>query len=100
MSTRPTGSACQLRPAAVPLALGETIELQDHVDVVGQHQRLDAAAQAAQAERRHGLAQLGHGADVTTPLVEGDADLKPLVTHWYLAHRALDRTRAPHACGL
>ena len=34
-------------------ALGETVELQDHVDAVGHHQRLDPAVQTAQAERDH-----------------------------------------------
>jgi hypothetical protein len=34
----------------VPLPLGETIELQDHVDAVGHHQRLDPAAQGAERE--------------------------------------------------
>jgi hypothetical protein len=33
--------------------------------VVRHHQRLDAAAQTAQAERRHGLLQVGRGGDVT-----------------------------------
>ena len=38
--------ARQLRPlaAAVALALGGAVEDEPHVDVVGQHQRLDAAA--------------------------------------------------------
>jgi hypothetical protein len=39
-------------------------------------------AQAAQAERGHGLPQLGRSADVAAPLVEAHADLKPLGTHW------------------
>src|SRR4029453_2890220 len=43
--------------------------------------------QAAQAEREHGLPQLRRRDDVAAPLVEGDADLEPVVTHWYLAHR-------------
>ena len=41
---------------------GEAVELQDHVDLVGQHQRLDAAAQAAQTQCDHRLAQLKRGA--------------------------------------
>ncbi|TMJ95308.1 MAG: hypothetical protein E6G77_20740 [Alphaproteobacteria bacterium] len=49
---------------------------------------LDLAAQPAQAEREHGLPQLRRRADVAAPLVEGDAHLQPLVTHWYLAHPA------------
>ena len=43
----------RLRPAAVALALGETIELQHDAHVVGQHSDLDAAAQAAQAQCDH-----------------------------------------------
>ena len=43
----------RLRSAAVAFALGETVELQDHVDAVGHHQRLDPAAQAAERERHH-----------------------------------------------
>jgi hypothetical protein len=46
------------------------------------------APQAAQAERHRRRAQVGRGSDITAPLVEGDADLKPVVTHWYLAHPA------------
>jgi hypothetical protein len=38
------GSARQLRPAAVPFALGETIELQRHIDIIGQHRDLDPVA--------------------------------------------------------
>jgi hypothetical protein len=51
-------------------------------------QRLDPAAQAAQAERRHGLPQLRRGADVALRRVERHAHLKPLVTQGILAHRA------------
>ena len=49
------GSARQLRlrPAAVAFALGETIELQHDLDLGGQQQRLDLAAQAAERERDH-----------------------------------------------
>ena len=49
------GSACRLRlrPATVALALGEAIELQHDVDVIGQQRDFDPTAQAAQAERRH-----------------------------------------------
>jgi hypothetical protein len=46
------------------------------------------------------LPQLGRAADVAAPLVEGDADLEPVVTHWYLAHPARDRSRVPDAYGL
>ena len=60
-------------------ALGEAVKLQDDADVVGQQQRLDLAAQAAQAQCHHRLTQLGRAADVAAPLVERDADLKPLV---------------------
>jgi hypothetical protein len=38
--------------------------------------------------------------DVASPLIEAHADLKPLVTQGILAHPALDRSRAPDACGL
>ena len=53
------GSARQLRlrPAAVALALGEAVELQDDVDVVEQQQCLDPAPQAAQAQCDYRLAQ-------------------------------------------
>ena len=30
------GSAGQLRPAAVAFAFGETVELQHHIDIIGQ----------------------------------------------------------------
>ena len=49
----------RLRLAAVAFALGEAIELQHDVDVVGQQRDLDPAAQAAQAERRHGCRSSG-----------------------------------------
>ena len=45
--------SCAYACAAVAFALGETVELQDHVDAVGHHQRLDPAAQAAERERDH-----------------------------------------------
>jgi hypothetical protein len=62
-----------------------------HVDVVGQHQRLDAAAQAAQAERRHGLPQVGRAGDVAAPLIEAEGDLSNRSSRiGYLAHRAKD----------
>ena len=59
------GSARQLRLrlAAVAFALGETVELQDS-DVVRQQRDLDLAAQAAQAQCDHRLAQLGRAGDV------------------------------------
>ena len=63
------GSPCELRPAALPFTLGETVKLQHDLDLVGHHQRLDAAAQAAQAERHHRRPQLGGTADVAAPLV-------------------------------
>ena len=44
--------------------LGEAVELQHDEDVIRHHQRLDLAAQAAQAERHHRLAQLKRGGDV------------------------------------
>jgi hypothetical protein len=53
--------------AAVAFALGETAELQDHVDAVGHHQRLDPAAQAAERERDH---RRPLAADVATLRVE------------------------------
>jgi hypothetical protein len=78
------GSAGQLRlrPAAVAFALGVTVELQDHVDVVGQQQRLDALAQAGQAQCDYRLAQLRRGADVALRRIEGDVYLKPLAAHF------------------
>jgi hypothetical protein len=57
----------------VAFALGETIELQHDADVIRQQRDLDPAAQTAQAQCDYRLAQLGRA------LVEGDADLKPLV---------------------
>ena len=33
--------------------LGEAVQLQDHVDAVGHHQRLDPAVLAAERERDH-----------------------------------------------
>ena len=58
-------------------------------------------AQAAQAERHHRRPQLGRAGDVAVPLVERDADFKPLVRHWYVALRALGPKavhRMPVAC--
>ena len=43
----------RLRRPPVPFPLGEAVELQDHVDAVRHHQRLDPAAQAAEQERDH-----------------------------------------------
>jgi hypothetical protein len=53
------GSARQLRlrPAAVAFALGAAVELQDDADVIGQQSDLDPAAQAAQAQCHHRLAE-------------------------------------------
>jgi hypothetical protein len=65
----------------VPFALGEAVELQHNVNVIGHHRDLDLAAQAAQAERHHRRPQLGGVADVAVPLVERDARLLPLLTH-------------------
>jgi hypothetical protein len=56
---------------------------------------LDTAAQAAQAEREHGLPQLRRRGDVAAPLVEGDAHLQPLVTHW-VSSRIVPRTEPVH----
>jgi hypothetical protein len=72
----------------VALALGETIELQNDADVVGQQQRLDPPAQTAQAQCGYRLAQLRRAGDVAVPRVERDADFKPLVN---VALRAEDR---------
>jgi len=80
----------------VAFALGETIELQDDADVVGQQCDLDLAAQATQAERHHSLPQFRCAADVAA-FVKRDSDFKPLVN---VALRAEDRSRAPDACGL
>src|SRR5262245_45784959 len=54
------GSARQLRlrPAAMPLALGETIELQHDGGLVRQQRGRDPALQAAQAQCDDRLAQL------------------------------------------
>jgi Resolvase, N terminal domain len=90
---RPKGGRLSL-PA---LGLGETIELQDDADVVGQQRDLDPAPQPAQRERHHGLPQLRRLGDVAAPLVEGHSDLKPLITHWYL--RIVPRDRSGWACG-
>jgi hypothetical protein len=49
----------QLAPSTIALQPGAAVEHEPHVDVVGQHQRLDTAARAAQAERRDRQAQLG-----------------------------------------
>ena len=54
----------RLRSAAVAFALGETVELQHDLDLVGQHRDLDPAAQAAQAQCDYRLAQLGRAGDV------------------------------------
>ena len=72
------GSARQLRlrPAAVTFALGEAIELQHHIDIIGQHRGLDAAAQVGQAQCHHRLAQLGRAGNIAVPRVEGDAHLR------------------------
>ena len=67
------GSACELRPSPVALALGETIELQD--DVIRQHRDLDPAAQTAQAQCHHRRAQLAAGGEVASHRVERDANL-------------------------
>ena len=91
-----SGSARQLRlrPAAVALALGAAVELQHDLDLVGQQQRLDLAAQAAQAERHHRLPQFRRAADVAA-FVKRDADFKPLVRHW-VSSRIVPRTEAVH----
>jgi hypothetical protein len=62
--------------------LGEAIELQHDANVIRQQQRLDLAAQAAQAERHHSLPQFRCAADVAA-FVKRDADFKPLVTIGY-----------------
>src|SRR5262245_56618410 len=74
------GSARQLRlrPAAMPLTLGKTIELQHHVHAV-EHQRcFDPATQHAQAQCDDRLAQLGRAGDVAVPRVVAHGDLKSL----------------------
>ena len=48
--------------------LGEAVQLQDHVDAVGHHQRLDPAAQAAEREARPPATAVA--ADVATLRVE------------------------------
>jgi hypothetical protein len=42
-------------PPLVAHQPGAPVKDEPHVDSVGQHQRLDASAQAAQREREHGL---------------------------------------------
>ena len=81
-------SARQLRPAPVALAFGETVKLQNHVEVIRQLRDLDALAQAGQAQCDYRLTQLGRASDVTVPRVERDADFKPLVN---VALRVEDR---------
>ena len=70
------------------LAFGETVKLQNHVEVIRQLRDLDALAQAGQAQCDYRLTQLGRASDVTVPGLELDADLKPLVN---VALRAEDR---------
>src|SRR6516225_6370 len=74
-------ASTHLRPAAVPLALGETIELQDDADIVGQQRDLDPAAQTAQALCDYRLAQPVRGGAVTALLIEGDAHLASVAAH-------------------
>ena len=71
----------RLRPEAVALALGKTIELQHDADVVGQHSHLDAAAQAAQAQCDYRLVQLGRAGDVAALGVERDGNVKSVAAH-------------------
>src|SRR6476469_8524435 len=82
--------------------LGEAVKLQHDDGLVRHHQRLDLAAQAAQAERHLSLPQFRCAGDVAAPLVEGDAHLQPLLTHW-VSSRIVPRTEAVHrmpvACG-
>jgi hypothetical protein len=59
----------------VPFALGETVELKDDADVVWHQQRLDLAAQAAQAQCDYRLAQLGR----SQPMAERIAMAVPIV---------------------
>jgi hypothetical protein len=61
---------------------GGAVELQHHAHLVGQHQRLDAAAQ--------GRLQLGRRGDVALPRVERDADLQPFTMH--IGHRGRQRS--------
>jgi hypothetical protein len=70
-------SALLRRPPPVPFALGETVELQHDTNVIGHHQRLDLAPQAAQAERHDGRPQLGRAGDVAA-FVKRDTDFKTL----------------------
>jgi len=65
--------------------LGVTIELQDDDGLVRHHQRLDLAAQSAQRQRHHQLAQLRCAADIAA-FVKRHVDLKPVAAHH---HRAL-----------
>jgi hypothetical protein len=56
------------------------------------HRRAAAAPRCGGPVRpgraRHRRAQLGCAGDVAALRVEGHSDLQPLVTHWYIAHRA------------
>ena len=79
----------------MPLPHGEAVELHHDLDLGGQQQRLDLAAQASQAERHDGRPQLGRAGDVAVALVEGDAHLQPLLTHW-VSSRIVPRTEAVH----
>jgi hypothetical protein len=79
-------------PAA--LAPGGAVEVQHDDDVVREHQRLDAPAQAAERERHHGRAQLGRGADVAAALVEAHADLEPIDADRDAHGRARSSSRA------
>ena len=70
------------------LAFGETVKLQNHVEVIRQLRDLDALAQAGQAQCDYRLTQLGRAGDVATLRVERHADFKPLVN---VALRVEDR---------
>jgi hypothetical protein len=93
------GSARQLRlrPAAVAFALGETVKLQHHIDIIGQQQRLDLAAQTAQAERHDGRPQLGCAGDVALhrswKVTLSSNRSSPIVPRTEVVHRM------PVACG-
>jgi hypothetical protein len=88
----------RLLAAAVALAPSGAVEVQHDVEIVGQQQRLDAPAQAAQAQCDYRLAQLRRGGDVA-PLVEAHADLN-LSSRIGYPRASCERSRAPDACGL
>jgi putative ABC transport system substrate-binding protein len=75
---------------------GEAVELQHHIDIIGQHRDLDPAAQTAQTQCDYRLAQPGHGGDVAA-FVKRHAHLQPLLTHW-VSSRIVPRPKPCTGC--